>query len=123
MVVYPAVISRRIREELPFMATENVIMAMVKAGGDRQEVHESIRVHSQAAAAVVKQQGGDNDLVGRIRSDDFYAPIHAQLDSLLEPSTFVGRAPQQVTAFLDNEVKPALEPYAKILDGSAELSV
>ena len=123
MVVYPAVISRRIREELPFMATENVIMAMVKAGGDRQEVHESIRVHSQAAAAVVKQQGGDNDLVERIRGDAFYAPIHAQLDSLLEPSTFVGRAPQQVTAFLASEVKPALDPYTKILDGSAELSV
>lgn len=123
MVVYPAVISRRIREELPFMATENFIMAMVKAGGDRQEVHESIRVHSQAAAGVVKQQGGNNDLVERIRQDPFYAPIHDRLDSLLEPSTFVGRAPQQVTAFLRNEVQPALAPYTAILDGQAELAV
>ncbi|TVR43725.1 MAG: adenylosuccinate lyase [Planctomycetota bacterium] len=123
MVVYPAVIRRRIREELPFMATENMIMAMVKSGGDRQAVHEAIRVHSQAAAAVVKQQGGDNDLVQRVSEDPFFAPIHSQLDVLLEPSTFVGRAPQQVEAFLAQEVQPALQPFAKHLDGTSELQV
>lgn len=108
LVVYPAVIARRVQSELPFMATENVIMAMVKKGADRQEVHEAIRVHSQAAAAVVKEQGGDNDLVRRIAEDSYFAPIHAELDALLEPSTFVGRAPQQVREFLADEVRPAL---------------
>ncbi|TVR12738.1 MAG: adenylosuccinate lyase [Planctomycetota bacterium] len=123
MVVYPAVIARRVREELPFMATENVIMAMVKHGGDRQDVHEKIRVLSQEAAAVVKQEGGDNDLVQRIRDDAFFAPIHAQLDTLLDPATFIGRAPQQVERFLEQEVTPALQPYTAVLQGSADLRV
>ncbi|XP_072277261.1 adenylosuccinate lyase isoform X1 [Pyxicephalus adspersus] len=96
LVVYPKVIERRIRQELPFMATENVIMAMVKSGGNRQECHERIRVLSQQAAAVVKQEGGDNDLINRIRSDSYFTPIHSQLDQLLDPKSFTGRAPQQV---------------------------
>jgi len=108
LVVYPRVIARRVASELPFMATENLIMAMVRRGADRQEVHEAIRVHSLAAAAVVKEQGGENDLVERVRSDPFFAPIHDDLPALLEPSTFVGRAPQQVAAFLQREVEPAL---------------
>ena len=76
LVVYPQVIARRVRSELPFMATENVIMAMVKAGGDRQICHEQIRVLSQEAAAVVKQEGGDNDLIDRIRASEYFAPVH-----------------------------------------------
>jgi adenylosuccinate lyase len=123
LVVYPAVIERRVREELPFMATENVIMAMVRAGGDRQVCHEKIRVLSHEASAVVKQQGGDNDLIDRIRADGYFAPIHDQLDALLEPRTFVGRAPEQVVAFLAREVRPALKPFADVLDGSADLDV
>ena len=111
LVVYPAVIRRRIDSELPFMATENIIMAMVKRGGDRQEVHEAIRTHSMDAARVVKVEGGDNDLLDRIRQDVYFAPIHGDLEALLEPSTFVGRAPQQVDLFLEEEVRPALAGY------------
>uniref|UniRef100_F7GC18 Adenylosuccinate lyase n=1 Tax=Monodelphis domestica TaxID=13616 RepID=F7GC18_MONDO len=84
LVVYPKVIERRIRQELPFMATENIIMAVVKAGGSRQDCHERIRVLSQEAAAVVKQEGGDNDLIARIRADPYFGPIHGQLEHLLD---------------------------------------
>lgn len=111
LVIYPAVIRNRIAQELPFMATENILMAMVKKGGDRQSLHESIRVHSLAAAAQVKQHGRPNDLIERVRKDPEYAPIHAELDDLLDPSTFVGRAPQQVADFLEEEVEPALRPW------------
>ncbi len=123
LVVYPKVIERRIREELPFMATENIIMAMVRAGGDRQRCHERIRVLSQQAAAVVKTEGRENDLVERIRDDEYFGPIHGRLDELLDPSSFTGRAPEQVLRFLEEEVAPALEPYADQLGGSTELSV
>ncbi|XP_048754650.2 adenylosuccinate lyase-like isoform X2 [Ostrea edulis] len=95
LVVYPKVIERRINQELPFMATENVIMAMVKAGGNRQDCHEQIRVLSQEAGRVVKQEGGDNDLVDRIKKSDYFKPIHDELSSLLDPKTFIGRAPSQ----------------------------
>lgn len=111
LVVYPKVIARHVAAELPFMATENVIMAMVRRGADRQEVHEAIRRHSVEAARRVKEEGLDNDLVDRIRADAFFAPIHAELDALLDPATFVGRAPQQVHAFVEREVEPALAPW------------
>ncbi|XP_042073938.1 adenylosuccinate lyase-like [Haplochromis burtoni] len=111
LVVYPKVIERDICHELPFMATENNIMAIVKAGGNRQECHEKISVLSQEAAAVVKQEGGDNDLLARIQRDPYFAPILGQLDALLDPKTFIGRAPQQVKIFLAEEVRPLLEPY------------
>ncbi|XP_042899486.1 adenylosuccinate lyase [Parasteatoda tepidariorum] len=123
LVVYPKVIERHIREELPFMATENILMAMVKAGKDRQICHEEIRVLSQQAAEVVKMEGGDNDLVQRIRSSEFFAPVRSQLDDLLDPKTFVGRAPEQVTEFLEEEVYPLLEPYKNVLDVKAVLKV
>jgi len=123
LVVYPKVIERRITQELPFMATENIIMAMVAAGGDRQECHERIRVWSHQAAAVVKQEGGDNDLIERVRADSYFAPIHARLDELLDPSSFIGRAPQQVTRFLAEEVGPAVQPWLQHLAGSSELNV
>ncbi len=123
LVVYPQVIRRRIDSELPFMATENLIMAMVEAGGDRQEVHERIRVLSHEAAAEVKQHGRDNDLIQRVERDAFFAPIHGQLDQLLDPATFIGRAPEQVDAFLSAEVRPLLAAYSGKLDGAAILSV
>ncbi|ORX37734.1 adenylosuccinate lyase [Kockovaella imperatae] len=125
MVVYPKVIGRRISQELPFMATENVIMAMVKAGGDRQVCHEKIRVLSHQAGAVVKEQGGENDLIERIKADSYFEPIWSQLEALLDPSTFIGRAPQQVDKFVRDWVQPALKPYAEDLKHiqSAELSV
>lgn len=121
LVVYPKVIERRIRQELPFMATENIIMAMVKAGGNRQDCHEKIRVLSQQAAAVVKQEGGDNDLIERILTDAYFSPIHSQLDRLLDPSSFTGRASQQVRRFLEEEVYPLLKPYEHVMKVKAEL--
>uniref|UniRef100_A0A096LNY5 Adenylosuccinate lyase n=1 Tax=Homo sapiens TaxID=9606 RepID=A0A096LNY5_HUMAN len=115
------VIERRIRQELPFMATENIIMAMVKAGGSRQDCHEKIRVLSQQAASVVKQEGGDNDLIERIQVDAYFSPIHSQLDHLLDPSSFTGRASQQVQRFLEEEVYPLLKPYESVMKVKAEL--
>ncbi|GAV52342.1 hypothetical protein ZYGR_0AG03330 [Zygosaccharomyces rouxii] len=124
MVVYPKVIERRINSELPFMATENIIMAMVEKGASRQEVHEKIRVLSHEAAAVVKEEGGDNDLIERVKNDKFFAPIHTQLETLLNPSTFVGRAPQQVEKFVGKDVKKALQPFEKhINDVNVKLNV
>ena len=123
LVVYEAVIARRIASELPFMATENIIMAMVQRGADRQEVHEVIRVHSQEAALQVKKRGLDNDLIDRIRADKFFTPVHDDLDALLDPSTFTGRSEQQVSAFIDAELRPAIAPYEGRLSGVAELSV
>lgn len=125
LVVYPKVIERRIRSELPFMATENFIMAMVKKGGDRQECHEEIRVLSHQAAAVVKQEGGENDLIERIKKSEYFVPIKDGLEALLDPSTFIGRAPEQVDKFLKQHVRPALEPYQEVIESKkpAELSV
>ncbi|XP_077415740.1 adenylosuccinate lyase isoform X1 [Vanacampus margaritifer] len=123
LVVYPKVIERHIRHELPFMATENIIMAMVKAGGNRQDCHEKIRVLSQEAAAVVKQEGGDNDLLSRVQADPYFAPILGQLDAILDPKTFIGRAPQQVARFLSEEVRPLLEPYKSKMDVKIELEL
>ncbi|XP_062918691.1 adenylosuccinate lyase [Mobula hypostoma] len=123
LVVYPKVIERHIRQELPFMATENIIMAMVKAGENRQDCHERIRVLSQQAAAVVKQEGGDNDLICRIKKDHYFSPIHEQLQALLDPKSFVGCAPQQVIRFLEQEVRPMLVPYASQMEGKVELEL
>uniref|UniRef100_A0A3Q3QFB1 Adenylosuccinate lyase n=1 Tax=Monopterus albus TaxID=43700 RepID=A0A3Q3QFB1_MONAL len=123
LVVYPKVIERHIRLELPFMATENIIMAMVKAGENRQDCHEKIRVLSQEAAAVVKQEGGDNDLMARVQRDPYFAPVLEQLDALLDPKTFTGRAPQQVARFLSEEVRPLLEPYKAKMDVKIELEL
>ncbi|OQR71065.1 adenylosuccinate lyase-like [Tropilaelaps mercedesae] len=123
LVVYPKVIQRHIDQELPFMATENVIMAMVKAGGDRQECHEKIRVLSHQAAAQVKEHGKDNDLVDRIKSDPYFEPIHAKIDGLLDASTFIGRAPGQVVEFINSEVQPVLQRHSDSLEGRSEISV
>lgn len=125
LVVYPRVIGRRISQELPFMATENIIMAIVKAGGDRQECHEKIRVLSHQAGAVVKEEGGENDLIDRVKNDEYFKPIWGQLDALLDPRTFVGRAPEQVDGFLKEWVEPALKSYEEALKNvkTAELSV
>jgi adenylosuccinate lyase len=123
LVVYPAVIARRLNSELPFMATEELLMAMVRAGGDRQDLHERIRVHALAAAAVVKEQGRDNDLLERIAADTAFAPVHDRLDDLMDPARFVGRAPAQVRAYLDGDVAGALAPWVGRLDAGAGLRV
>jgi len=121
LVVYPKVIERRVKQELPFMATENVIMAMVKAGANRQTCHEEIRCLSQEAAKVVKEEGGENDLMTRIRQSEYFKPIISQLDHIMDPSTFIGRAPEQVSRFLKEEVEPALLPYSSCLSVTAQL--
>ncbi|KAG8980016.1 adenylosuccinase ade13 [Tulasnella sp. 425] len=123
LVVYPKVIARRISEELPFMATENVIMAMVKTGGDRQEAHEEIRVLSHQASAVVKQEGKANDLISRVRATAYFKPIHDQLDALLDPSTFVGRAPEQVDEFIRDCVTPVREAYKEQLHSAKQVEL
>lgn len=120
LVVYPKVIDRYIAQELPFMSTENIIMAMVKAGGNRQECHEKIRVLSHEAGAQVKQHGLDNDLIDRVKSDPYFTPIIPQLDQILDPQTFVGRAPEQVIEFFKDEVEPVLRNYSQAL-ASAEI--
>ncbi|MGD9633363.1 MAG: adenylosuccinate lyase [Pirellulales bacterium] len=109
LVVYPQVIARHLREELPFMATENILMAAVAAGGDRQDLHERIRQHSQAAAAVVKQQGGENDLVARLQSDAAFANV--DLDAAVDPATLTGRSAEQVDEFLTDVVTPIRARY------------
>ena len=123
LVVYPKVIERFIAQELPFMATENFIMEMVKAGGDRQECHEQIRVLSHEAGDMVKCQGRDNDLIERIKKCEYFAPIHDRIDSLMDSSTFIGRAPEQVTEFLVEEVNPVLQRYEGKLEGTVSLAV
>lgn len=95
-------------------------MAMVKAGGDRQVCHEEIRVLSHQAAAKVKQEGKENDLIERIRKSSYFLPIVNQLDSLLQPSSFVGRAPEQVTKFLESEVASALEPWKDVISAGVK---
>lgn len=115
LVVYPKVIERHISQELPFMSTENIIMAMVKAGGDRQVCHEKIRVLSHEAGAQVKQHGKDNDLVERVRGDSYFAPIISKLDTILDAKTFTGRAADQVDEFVTEEVNCILDRYKEHL--------
>lgn len=121
LVVYPEVIAKNLREELPFMITENVLMEAVKQGGDRQELHERIRQHSQAAGAVVKGQGGANDLLERLRGDAAFAGI--DLEQIAEPRQLVGRAPEQVDEFLADVVEPIRARYADKPADAEELRV
>lgn len=124
MVVYPQVIRKHIAAELPFMATENFIMAMVQRGGDRQKCHEYIRQLSVEAGRVVKEQGGENDFIERLRKEPYFAPIHDDLESLMDPTSFTGRAGNQVREFLDSEVEEALNPYKNLItDEKVELKV
>lgn len=108
LVVYPKVIARHIEEELPFMATENIIMACVKKGGDRQVLHENIRVHSMEAARQVKMEGNKNDLIERIAADQTFGLTREELDKLLDVKTFTGRAPEQVYEFISEWIEPLL---------------
>ncbi len=121
LVVYPKVIEAHVAAELPFMASENILMAAVKAGGNRQELHERIRLHSHAAAAQVKNLGKPNDLVGRLRADIAFAKVN--LDKVLNPEAYIGRAPQQVDEFIRDIVTPIRKKYRKELDQAVELNV
>ncbi len=123
MVVYPKVIHRNLMRELPFMATENIIMACVKAGGDRQELHEAIRVHSMAAGKVVKEEGGDNDLLERIVGDPIFNLDRSAIDALMEPSQYVGRSPEQVDWFVKQVIQPILAHHGDNLKATVDLKV
>jgi adenylosuccinate lyase len=114
------VVARHVAEELPFMATENILMAAVRRGGDRQDLHERIRVHSHAAVALVKG-GGANDLLDRLRSDEAFRGL--DLDALVEPAHFVGLAPQQVEAFVANQVVPIRDRYPGLRGQQGEVDV
>ena len=108
LVVYPKVIEKKLREQLPFLATEEILMAGVAAGGDRQDLHERVRVHSRAAAHAVKAEGRDNPLMALIAADPAFAAIRDALPGLLDPMRFVGRAAEQVASFVRDEVEPRL---------------
>ncbi len=109
IVVYPKVIERKLREQLPFLATEEILMAGVRAGGDRQDLHERVRVHSREAAHAIKAEGKANPLMERIAADPAFAAIADQLPELMDPMRFVGRAPEQVDRFLAEELEPRLQ--------------
>ncbi len=123
LVVYGKVVRQRVMKELPFMATENIIMQAVKKGGDRQELHEAIRQHSMAAGRIVKEEGGENDLVDRIAADPIFKITKEEILSTLQPEHFTGRAPEQVKEFLAECVKPVLDANKDVLGEKAELSV
>jgi adenylosuccinate lyase len=118
LVVYPQVIAKHLDEELPFMATEEILMAGVCAGGDRQDLHERIRIHSQEAASQVKERGQHNDLIERLTSDPAFRNV--DLTGTLDPRRFVGRAPEQVDAFVKNVIEPIRRRYANDLKQTAE---
>ena len=121
LVVYPKVIESRIRAELPFIASENILMAAVKAGGDRQELHERIRKHAQAAARQVKQHGKANDLIERLTSDPAFAKV--KIESVLEPKKYIGLAPQQTSDFIKAQVTPIRRKHRTTLGKNPELHV
>ena len=123
LVVYPKVIESRLMKELPFMATENIMMDAVKAGGDRQELHERIRQHSMAAGKVVKEEGKENDLLERIASDPAFGMDMDQLKSIMKPSNFVGRSPEQTEEYIRDYVQPVLDANREILGMTAEINV
>ena len=123
LVVYEKVIAKHIAAELPFMATENILMECVKAGGSRQELHERIRVLSMEAGKNVKQEGGQNDLIDRIKKDKSFAAVQDKLDEILDARKFVGRAPRQTVEFIETEIQPVLDKYKSVLGESGEVRV
>ncbi len=123
LVVYPKVINQRLMKELPFMATENIMMDAVKRGGNRQELHERIRVHSMEAGKQVKVEGKENDLLDRIAGDEMFGVTLDELKTLLDPSKYVGRSPEQVTEFLSECVNPVLDKYKDELGVKVEINV
>ena len=123
LVVYPKVIEQRLMSELPFMATENIMMDAVKRGGDRQELHERIRTHSMEAGRMVKVEGKPNDLLERIAADPAFGTTKEELQSIMNPRNFVGRAPEQVTEFLNEVIQPILDENKEVLGMTAEINV
>ena len=124
LVVYPKVIEQRLRKELPFMATENIMMdAVKKRGADRQQLHERIREHSMAASRVVKVEGGENDLLERIAADEAFGVTLEELEKILKPENYTGRAKEQTEDFLNECIKPVLEKYAYVESDKPEINV
>ena len=124
LVVYPKVIEQRLRKELPFMATENIMMdAVKKCGADRQQLHEKIREHSMAASRVVKVEGGENDLLERIAADEAFGVTLEELEKILKPENYTGRAKEQTEDFLNECIKPVLEKYADVESDKPEINV
>jgi len=124
LVVYPKVIEQRLRKELPFMATENIMMdAVKKRGADRQQLHEKIREHSMAASRVVKVEGGENDLLERIAADEAFGVTLEELERILKPDNYTGRAKEQTEDFLNECIKPVLEKYADVESDKPEINV
>lgn len=124
LVVYPKVIEQRLRKELPFMATENIMMdAVKKRGADRQQLHEKIREHSMAASRVVKVEGGENDLLERIAADEAFGVTLEELEKILKPENYTGRAKDQTEDFLNECIKPVLEKYADVESDKPEINV
>lgn len=123
LVVYDKVIAKHIAAELPFMATENIMMECVKAGGNRQELHERIRVLSMEASKNVKAEGKDNNLIDLIKADDMFAAVRDRLDGILDAKNFIGRSPEQVEEFLTAEIDPILEKHKDLLGESGEVRV
>ncbi|MEG0493618.1 MAG: adenylosuccinate lyase [Clostridia bacterium] len=123
LVVYEKVVHARVMNELPFMATENIMMDAVKKGGDRQLLHEKLRVHSQAAARVVKEEGGRNDLIDRIVADPAFMVTREEVEKILNPVNFIGRSREQVEEFLNGVIQPLLYENKELLGEKQELSV
>ena len=123
LVVYEKVIAKHIAAELPFMATENIMMECVKAGGNRQELHERIRVLSMQAGANVKAEGKENDLLDRIRADELFRAVRDRLDDILDAKKFVGRAPGQTVEFISREIDPILERHKDLLGARGDVRV
>lgn len=122
LVVYPKVILKHVMDELPFMATENIMMEAVKHGGDRQELHEQIRMHSMEAGKRVKVDGESNDLIERIAADPLFGMSLEALKAVLEPKNYIGRSPEQVVEFIEDEVRPVLAG-SELADIKVELKV
>ena len=123
LVVYDKVIEKHIRAELPFMATENIMMECVKAGGNRQELHERIRVLSMEAGRNVKVEGGENNLLELIKQDELFKPVWNRLDEILDAKKFIGRAPSQTVEFIENEIEPILRKHADFLGEQGDVRV
>ena len=121
LVVYPEIVRRRVMAELPFMATENIMMDAVKKGGNRQELHEKIRQYSMEAGKQVKEKGLDNDLCSRILADPMFMITKEEMDAILKPENFTGRSAQQVEEFVNDMVKPVLDANKDILGESYEM--
>lgn len=123
LVVYPKVIEQHLRRELPFMATENIMMDAAKRGADRQQLHEHVRVHSMAASRVVKEEGGENDLLSRIAGDPIFGVTLEELNAIVSPEKYVGRAPQQTEEFLRDTVEPAIAAYRSVPEEKVEINL